>query len=58
VFIGIGLELMDSKLKLKNPNKSIKNPKIVSLVNKSVESHTTYIYYFRKKNGERDKNNV
>jgi hypothetical protein len=44
---------MDSKSNLKNPSKFIKNSKIVSHVNKSVENHTTYIYYFHKKNGER-----
>jgi len=40
---------MDSKSNLKNPSKFIKNSKIVSHVNKSVENHTTYIYYFHKK---------
>jgi hypothetical protein len=45
---------MDSKSNLKNPSKFIKNSKIVSHVNKSVENHTTYIYYFHKKKMERE----
>jgi len=49
VLIRIELKLMDSKSNLKNPSKFIKNSKIVSHVNKSVENHTTYIYYFHKK---------
>lgn len=54
MLIKIGLELVDSKSNLKNSSKSIKNPKIVSLVNKSIETHTTYIYYFHKKKMERE----